>query len=77
MDKYQMLEGRARGGPLNRVKLSASYAWDGTIIKAQSKDYVTFHQGKYTWEPWERVWVWRDEVIPRKANRRNQTRVDY
>lgn len=52
-----MKEGRAVGGPLDKVKIKASIAWDGTI--ARGKDV---HPGNYSWNGTN--WVWAGAVLP-------------
>lgn len=69
-----MLEGIAKGGPRNGIRLSASPRWDGRVRKPTSKlnhgvtdpesMRVSFYQGHYVWKPvstpptFYETWVW-------------------
>lgn len=52
-----ILEGRARGGPLDGVKVTAGSAWDGRIQQIAT--------GRYVWDPALSGWRWVDGTVKR------------
>lgn len=57
-----MISGRANGGPLDGVKLTAGVSWPGTIpIRRQRADaLVRYYQGRYIWDIDKACWVWQE-----------------
>jgi len=53
-----ILEGRAKGGPRDGVKLQCPHSWDGRIVKSQPGP--TYHDGHYVFDVDELTWVWRE-----------------
>lgn len=49
-----MPEGRARGGPLDNVKVAAGYDWTGAITGSPD--------GRYVWSSIAGTWVWKSRV---------------
>jgi len=62
-----MFEGKAKGGPLNGVKLTAPYEWDGFVNKPRTKSEQpkTYLPGRYVWKFADQLWQW--EPLPRKV----------
>ncbi len=64
-----MLEGKAQGGPLAGVKVSAQPDWNGIIYYSQQVRAFTAsvrkaHAGRYKWDTDVNTWVWwADEKI--------------
>lgn len=52
-----MLKGRAIGGPLEGVKLSAPEGWDG-LVKNGDGRFDKYHNGYYLWSVVRQTWVW-------------------
>jgi len=63
-----MFEGRATGGPLDGVKLTAPYEWDGivNIPRKSSMQAKTYYPGRYKWHFAKQLWEWQSlpTVIP-------------
>lgn len=58
-----MLVGKAKGGPLDGVKLSAQYTWNGEVAHPAGKtrfgQTIPAHPGNYLWDRKAQTWVWR------------------
>ena len=88
-----MLEGKAKGGPRDGVKLSAPPRWDGRVrmpgsaanhnVTDPESMRVKFYQGHYDWKPlrWTEVhtWVWVPHHVADqpKRNKPHASRNDW
>jgi hypothetical protein len=61
----QMQGGRAKGGPLNNVRIDAPETWDGLIQISNLSNSKNYHDGHYAWRWYTendhryKTWVWR------------------
>lgn len=85
----EMLEGVAKGGPRNGVKLSGPARWDGKVRKPLSKGNhnvtnpestrVLFYQGHYAWKlvsappEFYYTWVWVSHHVEPQSKHKAHT----
>lgn len=58
-----MYAGKAIGGPLDGVKLTAALSWDGRVRTSDAR-VVDYHRGHYAWSKVRGTWCWRDTPFP-------------
>ena len=64
-----LYESRAKGGPLDGIKLSSGLGWDGKIVKRRSQGFVHYHAGYYAWNHGQSQWVWHPCLPSKLANK--------
>jgi len=57
-----MISGKAIGGPLDGVKVTAGVSWFGTIPthRLRADALVRYYPGRYVWNIDKSCWVWQD-----------------
>lgn len=54
-----MIEGRARGGPRDGIKITASSTWNGKVKEPRQREdakIIRYYKGRYVWDG--ETWRW-------------------